>query len=178
MKPGQAKQPDMLTGRVWRCPKCKGLNKLDNSECFSCAVPRPEPRDAGTVQDKPKPAPTRPAKPSKASDGPRASKEWLTLLCQMNYFEPEHRFDPSRKWLFDWAIPTHKVAIEWEGICARKSRHTTLTGYSNDAEKYNKAAILGWIVLRFTAMHSRAYVEETIRAAVTVGGEASWRGEA
>ena len=185
MTPEQAKQPDMLTGRVWRCRKCLGLNKLDNSECFSCATARPEPRDAermrlgaalidaahGRDVDMPQPAATRPAKPSKASDGPRASKEWLTLLCQMNYFEPEHVFAPPRKWRFDWAIPSHRVAIEWEGIFAGKSRHTTLGGYSKDAEKYNKAEILGWIVLRFTAMHSRAYVEETIRAAVAVGGE-------
>ena len=95
MTPDQAKQPDMLARRVWRCKRCLGLNKLDNTECFSCATPRPEPMNvrmelaaikADTegwyklpCKDKPKPAPTRTAKPSKASEAElqRECEYWL-----------------------------------------------------------------------------------------------------
>jgi hypothetical protein len=64
----------------------------------------------------------------------------------------ELQFDPNRKFRFDWAIPYLMIAIEYEGIFSKKSRHTTISGFSKDTEKYNSAAILGWTVLRYTAM--------------------------
>ena len=67
-----------------------------------------------------------------------------------NYVE-ELEFHPSRKWRFDWAIPSLKIAIEYEGIFSKKSGHTTISGYTKDCEKYNAAQILGWKVLRYTA---------------------------
>lgn len=67
-------------------------------------------------------------------------------------YEAEFMFAKPRKWRFDLALPAHKIALEYEGIYGRgKSRHTTVTGYSGDIEKYNRAAILGWKVLRYTA---------------------------
>lgn len=65
---------------------------------------------------------------------------------------PEHRFHPTRRWKFDLAWPDLKVAFEREGMArpGGKSRHTTFTGYSNDCEKYNEAAIMGWVVIRAT----------------------------
>lgn len=62
---------------------------------------------------------------------------------------PEHRFHATRKWRFDYALPAIMVAIEIEGI-GGVSRHTTITGYAKDCEKYREAAALGWAVLRFT----------------------------
>ena len=64
--------------------------------------------------------------------------------------EREYRFDKVRKWRFDFAFPTQKIAVEIEGGTFGKSRHTTGTGYSADCEKYNAAALLGWRVFRFT----------------------------
>ena len=63
----------------------------------------------------------------------------------------EHKFHPKRKWRFDWAHEELKVAVEYEGIFGGRSRHTNLTGYTKDTEKYNNAQILGWVVLRYTA---------------------------
>lgn len=54
-------------------------------------------------------------------------------------------------WRFDYAIPDYKFAVEYEGIFSTKSRHTTVSGYTGDTNKYNAAAILGWVVLRYTA---------------------------
>ena len=58
---------------------------------------------------------------------------------------------PFRLWRFDFAWPDVKVAIEYEGLMSAKSRHTTVSGFSDDCEKYNAAAQLGWAVYRFTA---------------------------
>lgn len=63
---------------------------------------------------------------------------------------PEYRFHPDRKWRFDFAFPDLKIAIECEGAVYSRGRHTRGSGYIADTEKYNEAAILGWIVLRYT----------------------------
>lgn len=63
----------------------------------------------------------------------------------------EHRFHPERRWRFDFAWPDLKVALEIEGgTFMRKGGHTTGVGYYGDAQKYNEAALLGWLVLRVT----------------------------
>ncbi len=68
----------------------------------------------------------------------------------------ELAFAKPRRFRFDWAFPSLKIAIEYEGVFAArwqsgKSRHTTPLGYSNDCVKYNLAALDGWCVLRFTS---------------------------
>lgn len=63
----------------------------------------------------------------------------------------ELQFDNIRKFRFDWAIPDKMIAIEYEGVFSKKSRHTTITGYTNDCTKYNLALRNGWRVLRYTA---------------------------
>ncbi|WDF45266.1 hypothetical protein PQ459_10195 [Chryseobacterium sp. KACC 21268] len=66
-------------------------------------------------------------------------------------FESEVKFDEVREFRFDWAIPSLKLAIEYEGIFSEKSGHTTLSGYSKDVIKYNLATLNGWKLLRYTA---------------------------
>ena len=75
----------------------------------------------------------------------------LELKSKGIAFEPEYRFAPPRRFRFDMALPEHKIAVEYEGLMSVKSRHTTITGYTNDCEKYNLAQKLGWRVLRYTA---------------------------
>lgn len=87
------------------------------------------------------------------------SKEKQQLAAAVKYLLPdavqEHRFHSTRKWRFDHADPEKKIAVEYEGIMSAKSRHTSITGYSNDCEKYGKAALMGWIVIRVTALMVR-----------------------
>ena len=71
-------------------------------------------------------------------------------------FVAEYKFHETRKWRFDIAIPSMKVAIEYEGIMSRKSRHTTVTGYTKDCEKYNAATIAGWRILRYNAINYKS----------------------
>lgn len=86
----------------------------------------------------------------------------LTLVELKIAFEQEYKFMPDRKFRFDYAIITQgkKVAIEYEGVFSRKSRHTTAVGYSGDTEKYNLAVINGWMVLRYTALNYRNFYSD------------------
>ena len=68
-------------------------------------------------------------------------------------YEKEFKFLSDRKFRFDWAvfIGENKIAIEYEGIYSDKSRHTTMSGFVGDCEKYNLAVVNGWKVLRYTS---------------------------
>jgi very-short-patch-repair endonuclease len=63
---------------------------------------------------------------------------------------PEHRFDPVRRWRFDWCWLDRKLALEVEGGVWRGGRHTNPIGFVKDIEKYNAATLQGWRVLRCT----------------------------
>ena len=71
----------------------------------------------------------------------------------------EYRFHPVRRWRFDYAIPSAKLAIEYQGhagfVRAGASGHSTIKGLTNDCEKFNQAIVHGWRVISFTALHFR-----------------------
>lgn len=60
----------------------------------------------------------------------------------------EFQFHPTRRWRFDYAIPSHRIALEVEGGVFSKGRHTRGAGFIGDIEKYNEATRLGWRVVR------------------------------
>jgi hypothetical protein len=62
----------------------------------------------------------------------------------------EHRFAPPRKWRMDFAWPELLIALEVEGGTMTGGRHTRGGGFEADCEKYNAAALSGWLVLRVT----------------------------
>mgnify|MGYP003297287319 FL=1 len=62
----------------------------------------------------------------------------------------EHRFCPSRRWRFDYAIIDLKIAVEVDGAVWVGGRHNRAAGYVADMEKLNTAASMGWLVLRIT----------------------------
>ena len=66
--------------------------------------------------------------------------------------EREFKFHKTRCWRLDFAFSDFKIAIEYEGIFSKKSRHLTPAGFSNDCEKYNELSMQGWVILRFTAI--------------------------
>lgn len=73
----------------------------------------------------------------------------------------EYRFHEKRRWRFDFAIPSKKIAVEIEGGVWTNGRHTRGRGYVGDMEKYNSAALLGWRILRFTPQQQ--FSEEAFR---------------
>jgi hypothetical protein len=82
--------------------------------------------------------------------------EFYDTLRQAGIPRPQHeyRFAPPRRWMFDyaWADPEHMVALEVEGGVWIKGggRHNRGAGYLRDVEKYNRATVLGWRVVRCT----------------------------
>ncbi|WP_310560377.1 hypothetical protein [Flavobacterium sp.] len=77
--------------------------------------------------------------------------DMFKLTNQIKDFETELQFSDGRRFRFDWAIPSLRIAIEYEGVFSKKSRHTTVNGFSEDCVKYNLAVCSGWRVLRYTA---------------------------
>lgn len=62
----------------------------------------------------------------------------------------EFRFHSTRKWRFDFAWPSVKVALEVEGGIWIRGGHVRGGGFLEDAEKLNSAQRLGWSVYKFT----------------------------
>ncbi|MEQ3161647.1 hypothetical protein AAA214_00660 [Parabacteroides goldsteinii] len=76
----------------------------------------------------------------------RMGKFTISILA-MAYFSPlsalilkhtgeevvaEYRFHPGRDWRFDFAIPSHRVAVEVEGGAFNGGRHIRPEGYLRD----------------------------------------------
>ena len=68
-------------------------------------------------------------------------------------YEKEYKFLEDRKFRFDFYLTDYKAGIEYEGIVSQRSRHTSVTGFSKDCEKYNLAQLNGFKVLRYTALN-------------------------
>lgn len=73
---------------------------------------------------------------------------------------PEYKFHLTRRWKVDFAWVDEKIILEVEGeiygtgkpcfYCKVRPTggHSSISGILRDIEKYNEAAIHGWIVLR------------------------------
>lgn len=100
----------------------------------------------------------------KANKQPKNSKEkdfiHFALMQSGFVFIPELRFDKLRRFRFDFAIPCQNIAIEYDGLMSAKSRHTTVTGFTKDCEKFNLAALQGWRVLKYTALNYKQIVSD------------------
>lgn len=85
--------------------------------------------------------------------GSEPERAFLTQLRQASCPLPERevRFDPKRRWRFDFCWPDRKLAVEVEGAVWSGGRHTRGAGFLRDAEKYNRATELGWAVYRFAS---------------------------
>ena len=60
----------------------------------------------------------------------------------------EYTFALPRRWRFDYAWPCERDALEVEGGVFIGGRHSRGVGQMRDMEKYNRAVLLGWRVLR------------------------------
>jgi hypothetical protein len=82
----------------------------------------------------------------------------LTYFCKDNGWtlEREFLFDPNRRWRSDFYIPELNCLIEYEGLVASgKGGHQTMKAYTNNCDKYNRASLLGFKLLRYTALNFR-----------------------
>lgn len=69
----------------------------------------------------------------------------------------DYRFHPKRKWKFDFAFPSEKVAVEVQGRSFGRGAggHHTFVGANRDSEKYNAAVEHGWRVLTYQTSQLR-----------------------
>lgn len=81
----------------------------------------------------------------------------------------EYQFVADRRWRFDLAWPERRLAVELEGGIWIRGAHTRGRGYEKDMAKYNRAAVLGWTLIRMTPRQAlRPESLELIRAALSV----------
>jgi very-short-patch-repair endonuclease len=79
----------------------------------------------------------------------------------------EYRFHPERRWRFDFAFPSVKLAVEVDGRGHFRGKMST------DYDKQNEATRLGWRVLRFQSGQKRkatewaAFIREVLVTAPT-----------
>lgn len=119
--------------------------------------------------------PTRREKSSRAARIAAATQkdtsDMFTVFCKNELgYEPvkEYRFHDTRKWRFDYAIPALKIAVECDGGVWTGGRHVSPKGYIKDMEKFNAAAELGWVVLKFTPQQLvTAAAIETLRGTIS-----------
>ena len=86
----------------------------------------------------------------------KPEETFFTFLETESIAEPtrEYVFAKPRKWRFDFAWPTKKVAVEIDGIgfsSYRITRHQTGPGFLKDREKDLAAKELGWNVVHVPA---------------------------
>lgn len=74
----------------------------------------------------------------------------------------EHMGIPDRKYRFDCADPSHKIAIEIEGGIWLGKGHTGGLHYTQDMEKYNLATIEGWKLLRYSPAQLKKHPEQIV----------------
>jgi very-short-patch-repair endonuclease len=74
------------------------------------------------------------------------------------------QFHHTRNWAFDFAWLRPMVAVEIEGgiFVHQGSRHNTGAGLTDDCEKYNTAAFMGWVVIRLTSWEMRERAVPTL----------------
>lgn len=97
----------------------------------------------------------------------------LTRLRRDGLPEParQHPCIPGRKFAFDFAWPSHRLAVEVQGGVHIKGAHSTGTGIERDCLKLSLAAAVGWRVLPISAAMIRSgQAVALIRQALSVGG--------
>jgi very-short-patch-repair endonuclease len=105
-------------------------------------------------------APTQPLARAKTPRTPSQLELRLLVLIRASGFEEpvtEYPFAKhlGRRWRFDFAWPDRWLAVEVDGGAwvPGGGRHTRGAGFAADHDKFNRAALLGWRVLRFTSRH-------------------------
>ena len=79
-------------------------------------------------------------------------EEAFWLHCKAYGLEPkrEYKFYALRNWKADFCFVAEQIIVEVEGGIWNNGRHTRGAAFEKDCEKYNRAAMLGFRVLRYS----------------------------
>lgn len=102
----------------------------------------------------------------------------------------EYQFDENRKFRFDFAHVESKVGVELEGgifgrrggkVCSAcghrpTGRHSRGMGFHEDCNKYNLAALNGWVIARFTAKHLKESPMQCVETVCKLIGDRTGHG--
>lgn len=139
----------------WNTKDLERLKKENKIRGYSLPTGKPRQEPRGKIV----------AKHFKRSDD---KKDWiasnLLYWCnsQVVQLTEEYLFDETRerRFKFDWAIVSLKIAIEYEGgLLNPRSGHRSVTGINRDVTKYNLATMQGWRVLRFTSENYKTLLQ-------------------
>lgn len=78
-------------------------------------------------------------------------------------FVKEYKFNPLRKYQFDFAFPDPdvKIAVEYEGgLFMKRGGHNSPAGVQRDIEKYGLAQSMGWKVIRLHVKNYKDVISE------------------
>lgn len=114
---------------------------LQPDGAYAKASTNPLPKSTKSVVENPEPTPAK-----KSPLGIKFERFWQQLGGPE--LTPEHKFHEKRKWRFDFALPSLKIAIEIDGGVFGNGRHNRASGFIKDCEKLNHAAAAGWRVFR------------------------------
>jgi hypothetical protein len=90
----------------------------------------------------------------------------LVKFCQEKNYKliQEYKFNTDRRWKADYFIPEMNLLIEYEGLGGNtrsgNGGHQTKSGYTSNCEKYNSACLLGYDLLRYTALNTNQLVND------------------
>jgi hypothetical protein len=112
---------------------------------------------AQVMEREAEPKPLKLATPKANTDPATKKRLKAWLLENVAIVEQEYMFHPTRKWLFDFFLPDHNIAVEYEGFMTQGANvgHASIAGIMRDVEKYNEAQAMGIRVFRATAENIR-----------------------
>jgi len=90
--------------------------------------------------------------------------EQILINHKIAGYETEYVFAKPRRWRFDFAFPSKKIAFEVEGGGWVQGRHNRGPGFDADCQKYNQANLLSWDVYRITgSLMKIGYADEIVK---------------
>jgi hypothetical protein len=94
---------------------------------------------------------------------------WVENFPQWEIPKRQWRFHKTRKWLFDFAWPDQKIAVEIQGGSFVRGAHNRGGGQAKDCEKWREAARLYWFILPFNTsdMKDPAFCAEVVAEILT-----------
>jgi very-short-patch-repair endonuclease len=140
----------MKKTRKYNLKKPRKINKPSSlSGSVQSLLPQEQTQNSGD-KSKPSSSNTAGSKPRKSSVLERKFALLWSTIKGPELVE-EYRFHPVRKWRYDFAHISSKVAVELQGGIWSGGRHGRGYGIVGDYEKMNESQFCGWTVIQLSS---------------------------